>query len=145
MTMESPQMTKHATKPNTDTADAAPDINNVTPFSEDDLPCLSEVRSVLEKHGKVGRFAIQLRHQHFDLGENEALLETVDDRTLTSRAVDLDEVVLGEGEGLMITAIDLLKEPNAESIGQTAGRPLCRYVYVDTPEGSKHQHVPIFD
>ncbi|HEX8226294.1 MAG TPA: hypothetical protein VF572_00330 [Candidatus Saccharimonadales bacterium] len=145
MTVESITSESSTAMTTPDDETAAPDINDVEPFSEADIPCLTEIRSVMEKHGTLGRFAIQLRHQHFELGENEALLETVEGRTLTSETVSLDEVVLEEGEGLMVTSIDLLEAPTKELLEQQAGRPLCRYIFVDTPHGSEHQHMPIYN
>lgn len=71
-----------------------PHISEVRPFSDTDLPCFKEVRSVLEKHGMSGRFGLMLLHKHFDLGDDEVMIESCDvaTRTLTSQPVKLSEL-----------------------------------------------------
>jgi hypothetical protein len=63
-----------------------PDIDEVAPISESDRPCLDEIRAVLAKHGALQRFGIALLHEHFEVTEDEILVETIDveTRTLTS-------------------------------------------------------------
>jgi hypothetical protein len=70
-----------------------PDIDDIDPFSEADRECLTEVRSVLEKHGSLQRFGLTLLHQHFELAEDEVLVEEidVDNRILTSRPKRITE------------------------------------------------------
>jgi hypothetical protein len=53
-------------------------IDNVRPIDEGDADCLQEIRHVLEKHGCLKRFGISLLHSHFELEEDEMLLETTD-------------------------------------------------------------------
>lgn len=55
-----------------------PDINEVLPLSEDDRICRDEIRKILAKHGKLGRFGICLLHSHFPISDDEILTETVD-------------------------------------------------------------------
>ncbi|WP_009965197.1 hypothetical protein [Verrucomicrobium spinosum] len=66
-----------------------PDIDEVPEFSDADRDCLDAVRAVLRKHGKLSTFGLTLLHQHFDLQEDEVLLETADPatRTITIRPV----------------------------------------------------------
>lgn len=73
---------------------ALPDIDDVEARSESDDACFAEIREVLERHGAVGRFGVTLLHQHFDLAEDELLVEQVDvdTRTLTIRPVPAAEV-----------------------------------------------------
>jgi hypothetical protein len=47
-------------------------------LSDEDVTCLSEVRSVLERHNLLDRFGVMLLHKHFDISTEECLLETVD-------------------------------------------------------------------
>lgn len=64
-----------------------PDIDDVPPLSETDRPCFDELRAVLAKHGMLQRFGIALLHEHFEVADDEILVETIDvaTRTLTSR------------------------------------------------------------
>lgn len=64
-----------------------PDLDEVKPLSEDDYPCLKEVRDVLARHGKLDRFGVTLIHSHFAIGPDESLVELADagTRTLTIR------------------------------------------------------------
>lgn len=61
------------------------DIDSVQPLGEDDHACLLEIREVLERHGRLGRFGITLLHSHFPISEDEVLVEVCDDqaRSLT--------------------------------------------------------------
>lgn len=54
------------------------DLHDCAPLAEDDLKCMEEVRSVLAKHNKLGRFALHLIHKHFDLDDDEILVEYSD-------------------------------------------------------------------
>jgi hypothetical protein len=53
-------------------------IADVRPIDERDAPCLEEVRLVLQKHNALDRFGMALLHSHFDLAEDEMMLETTD-------------------------------------------------------------------
>jgi hypothetical protein len=55
-----------------------PDIDDVEPISDKDYEVLSELQAVLLKHSYRERFGLCLLHKHFDLGENEILMETTD-------------------------------------------------------------------
>lgn len=58
-----------------------PRINAVEhDLSVEDELCLREVAEVLKKHRKEWRFGVNLLHSHFDLSEDEVLLETNDPR-----------------------------------------------------------------
>lgn len=63
------------------------DIDDVTPINDNDSDCLSDLYAVLKKHGKADRFGINLIHKHFDILDDEVLLEITDkkERTLTLR------------------------------------------------------------
>ncbi len=53
-------------------------IADVRPIDESDKDCLEEIRRVLAKHDCLDRFGVSLLHSHFDLGDDEILLETTD-------------------------------------------------------------------
>ena len=59
------------------------DIDEVDPMNDTDAECLSEVRDVLSKHGMLKRFGVALLHKHFDLAEDEILLEKSDNDART--------------------------------------------------------------
>lgn len=54
------------------------DLHDVDPIGPDDLECMTEIRSVLLKHGKLDRFALHLIHKHFDIADDEILIEYSD-------------------------------------------------------------------
>ncbi|EWC60764.1 hypothetical protein UO65_3905 [Actinokineospora spheciospongiae] len=66
---------------------ALPDIDDVPPLTEADRPCFDDLRAVLAEHGMLGRFGIALLHEHFEVADDEILVETIDvaTRTLVSR------------------------------------------------------------
>jgi hypothetical protein len=43
-----------------------------------DAACLEEIRLVLTKYGNLDRFGIALLHSHFQVAEDEMMLETTD-------------------------------------------------------------------
>ncbi len=69
-----------------------PDIDEVISFGPDDEACFDEIRAVLEKHHALHRFGIILLHQHFDIADNEVLVENIDreNRILTSRPAKVE-------------------------------------------------------
>jgi hypothetical protein len=63
-------------------------------LDETDQSCLSAIREVLSKFGKLDRFGVMLLHKHFDISDHECLLEEVDlnQRTLTIRPVPKEDL-----------------------------------------------------
>lgn len=53
-------------------------IADVRPIDDRDAGCLEEIRLVLEKHNCLDRFGVTLLHSHFDVADDEMLLETTD-------------------------------------------------------------------
>src|SRR5206468_12149745 len=51
-------------------------IADVKPIGEHDAECLEEIRLVLQRHNALDRFGIALLHHHFDLADDEMMLET---------------------------------------------------------------------
>jgi hypothetical protein len=60
------------------TAQALPDITRAMPLTSADEPLLSDLREVLTRHNALSRFGITLLHQHFDLSEDEVMVESTD-------------------------------------------------------------------
>lgn len=69
------------------------DIDDIEPVNEGDHACLLELREVLRKYGQQDRFGVALLHSHFDLEEDEVMLETSDhsNRSLHLNAVRQSE------------------------------------------------------
>ena len=53
-------------------------IDNVRRIDDRDAECLEEIRRVLEARGCLRRFGIALLHSHFELSDDEIMLETTD-------------------------------------------------------------------
>lgn len=56
-----------------------PDIHDTRPLSATDRACLDAIRDVLERHGCLDRFGVNLLHKHFELADDEILVEQVDE------------------------------------------------------------------
>jgi len=54
-------------------------IENVLPLNANDNPCIEELKSVLKKYKALDRFGITLLHKHFEMDEDEILLEECDE------------------------------------------------------------------
>ncbi len=54
------------------------DIDDVKPIDDADAPCLEEIRQVLKKYNNLGRFGVALLHSHFELADDELMMETTD-------------------------------------------------------------------
>ena len=70
-------------------------------LDEDDVTCLTAVAAVLKKYGKEWRFGVNFLHSHFDLRDDEVLVETSDprDQSLWVRPmpradVDIDNITV---------------------------------------------------
>jgi len=53
-------------------------VNEVKPLNDADASMVEEVVAVLRKHNALDRFGLMLLHQHFDIADDEVLLETTD-------------------------------------------------------------------
>lgn len=51
------------------------DIDDVEPINDGDTACLQAVYDVLKQHGMQDRFGVTLIHKHFDMADDEVLLE----------------------------------------------------------------------
>ena len=54
------------------------DIDDVRPIDDSDAACLEEIRLVLSKYGNLDRFGIALLHSHFQVADDEMMVETTD-------------------------------------------------------------------
>lgn len=62
-----------------------PMLDDVADLDQSDRDCFAEIAAVLQRHGKLDRFDLALRHAHFDVADDELLIETNDpiSRTLS--------------------------------------------------------------
>ncbi|MGO9444301.1 MAG: hypothetical protein ACLPXB_05920 [Thiobacillaceae bacterium] len=70
------------------------DISETEGFTEVDAACFAEVRDVLSKYGLLDKYGMSLVHRHFDILDDECLVERVDadTRTLSVRPVKQAEL-----------------------------------------------------
>ena len=54
------------------------DIDDVEPVSDHDALILADLKAVLVRHGATERFGVCLLHRHFDLADDECLMESTD-------------------------------------------------------------------
>ncbi len=85
-------------------------LTDVEPLNDTDLKCMAEVREVLKKHGKRERFGVALLHKHFDMDDNEVLLEYSDH---DSRELVIKAVKREEAENTVPTIWMLLDDQNS--------------------------------
>jgi hypothetical protein len=70
------------------------DIQEVEPISDKDSEVLRQLREVLLKNNAIDRFGVTLIHKHFDLRENEHLVEFTD---IANRRLTIQPVSEGDG------------------------------------------------
>lgn len=58
-----------------------PDISEALRRTDADQPLMDDLIAVLRRHNALDRFGITLLHQHFDIADDEVLLETTDVRS----------------------------------------------------------------
>lgn len=85
------------------------DIHDVEPMSDKDSEVLREVREVLLKHDALDRFGVTLIHKHFDLQENEQLVEFTD---IDNRRLTIQPVSDSESLNTIETSWKFSKEPS---------------------------------
>jgi len=88
-----------------------PDANQVQGISDSDSECIRDLRDVLKKHDALGRFGIELLHQHFKIEDDEFLLETTDvtKRIQLIRPVKFKNYFKGKGVSLMTTSVKMVE------------------------------------
>src|ERR671922_2522761 len=85
------------------------DIDKVQGFSDTDAPCIRELYGVLKKCNQLERFGIDLLHKHFEVADDEFLLETTDveQRTQLIRPVKKCDYAGRKGMSRMATIVKL--------------------------------------
>jgi len=63
-----------------------PDIDDLEPIGDADISALNAIREILQTRGLAQRFGVLLLHKHFDVEDDEQLVEVIDkeNRTLTT-------------------------------------------------------------
>lgn len=72
---------KAPTRTNTPTINAykaLKDINEVEPLTDEDHETLQMIREVLRQRNAIDKFGVSLLHDHFEVNEDEMLVETTD-------------------------------------------------------------------
>ncbi|OJJ22893.1 hypothetical protein BKI52_00650 [marine bacterium AO1-C] len=94
MLLEENTLTLEAPVNNVNPYAALKDIDVIDPFTDEDRETLELVREVLRKRNAIDRFGITLLHDHFEVNDDEILLETCDHetRTLTIRPYRNEEL-----------------------------------------------------
>lgn len=108
-----------------------PVIDDVQDFTDSDAACLREIREVLVRHGAIERFGVQLIHKHFEMSEDEILVEYTDmeERTQTSRVEKAKDL---PSEVKRIETQWLFMRENAHAV--------CHgYCYVNSGHSRRHQ------
>lgn len=93
-----------------------PDIHDVGhALDEKDQLCLEAIQKTLEKHGCLDRFGVTLLHKHFEMAEDEILVESVDEeaRKLVTKPVKVD-LVRGELDKAYETQWHFRKDENGQ-------------------------------
>ena len=107
------------------------DISEVEPLTEDDKELFRDVRDVLKKYGALDRFGLSVIHKHFDIDEDEGLLECTDieNRTLVTKPIKMSEMDI---ENTTVTQWKLSDDDAVAAVG-------CRCARVGSSHGGYHQ------
>jgi hypothetical protein len=101
-------------------------IDAVESLGDQDAAVIDKVRAVLEEHGALDRFGLTLLHSHFDIGDDEVLVERVDAETRTLTIRPEKKAVLDEEADPVVTSWRLRSDGGLEDI-----------VYCYRPRGSQ--------
>ena len=71
----------------------------VEPLSQQDKECFKEIRDILKKHNKLERFGVTLLHKHFDIADDEMLVENIDEENRTQIIKPMKKTVLASMKG----------------------------------------------
>ena len=93
----------------TQTTTTTPLLDDVEDLDGSDLVCFQEIAAVLQRHGKLDRFDLALRHGHFDVADDELLVETSDpiSRTLSIEPYRSDSIPVGAGIRETVWSLEL--------------------------------------
>ncbi|WP_214073578.1 hypothetical protein [Mucilaginibacter sp. dw_454] len=67
------------------------DIGDVEPLNENDLPVMGEIYDVLRRHNALQRFGVTLLHEHFEVADDEVLIEMTDRKTRIQTITPVDK------------------------------------------------------
>lgn len=56
-----------------------PHINEVEPLSASDTVILERIKDILLEHGAIDRFGVHLIHKHYDIDDDEIVVEYTDE------------------------------------------------------------------
>lgn len=85
----------------------------VEPLQQSEMACIEEIKDVLKKHGKLDRFGITLLHKHFDIAEDEILVEETDEQNRTQIIKPMKRQNLVEMGGEVLETHWALNDPHA--------------------------------
>lgn len=107
------------------------DIAEVDPVTDKDADVLRDLHEVLMKHNAVDRFGIMLIHKHFDLAENEQMVEFTD---VENRRLTLQPMLEGTVANTIQTSWKFPSDPDAprEAMADCVWR--CFYNPNSTPQ-----------
>ncbi len=104
-------------------------VADVKPIDDSDAPVLEAIRSILEQHNCLDRFGITLLHNHFDIDDDEIMMEFTDlekreHRVSPMKRADLEQ----EGIDILTTVVGFDKNGYFQGCG-------CN------PKASGHHHL----
>ncbi|MEW7006757.1 hypothetical protein [Lentilitoribacter sp. EG35] len=108
-------------------------IDDIKPIGETDHAVFSEIKDVLKRHNALDRFGMFLVHKHFELSENEYVLEETDEE---NRLQTLSVVEGNDPEKDTIQTMWRFAEEGAELV--TVCELRCDYFL-----GHKQKHVKV--
>lgn len=97
------------------------DIHEVEPLTQKDAECFREVQDVLRSYGLLHKFGLALLHKHFDLDENEVVMEETqrNARKQTLSVMSLNDVP----EDTVPTIWKLTESGDAVNVCRCYGKP----------------------
>lgn len=104
-----------------------PDITEAKALSPQDGALVRDIVDVLRKHNALDRFGLTLLHQHFQISDNEVLVESVDTKTRTQTTRPMPKSDLG--------SLDYTET----SWRLDSGEPMMACVCIKYPDGHQHQ------
>lgn len=106
-------------------------VDDVEPYNaESDKALFNELHDVLERHGALKRFGVTLLHQHFDISDDEILLETTDRDVRTQMIQLVQKSEIGD--------LDYIET----SWRLDTGQPMMSCICIKQGDSHSHQHRP---
>jgi len=108
-------------------------IDDIQEFNANDEAVFDDIRAVLNKHGASKRFGVTLLHKHFELHDDEVLVETCDEQ---ARMLSIQPVRKSELSGA--ETIQTMWSFTAAGAQASASCKLMCYVDEDRIHEKKH-------